>query len=160
MSRGNSFLFSSISEYMELQVDVFAYLQADIQKLLDKKQLFADFINFNKPSMSSIHHIYMRVYTLDPEDNITELEVNLDIPIYQYVYQNTRLVIDIKGGIPWETLPEIQVVKLRILYLIYETIKFVSDLQDDPKVVEAGRSHRWLMLNNDIDNNMSLEWRD
>lgn len=150
MAREVSFMFKSLEEFASLKAAVFSYLQRDIDKLIDTKYLDAEFMNFSQPAKAyNMSWIYMSAtyiwYDEDEEEHTDYLK--LAIPVQQNLFTRDPDLMDQLDK--WakiydvrDRFNDVDLVKVRILYLIYRAVK---DVEEDNIVMELPTKD-WLVM--------------
>ena len=136
MAREAEFMFKTLEELASLKASVFGYLQRDIDKLIDTKYLDAEFMNFSQPAKPyNTSWIYIKAnYTwYDNADDMFghDAHVKVAIPIGQNLFTRDPDLMDIldkqaKIYDVRDRFNDIDLVKVRILYLIYRIVKDIE----------------------------------
>ena len=152
MAREVSFMFNSLEEFASLKAAVFSYLQRDIDKLIDTKYLNAEFMNFSMPAKAyNRSWIYIKaeyVWYDGEDDDLGHIDyVKLAIPVQQNLFTRDPDLMDHLDT--WakiynvrDRFNDVDLVKVRILYLIYRAVK---DIEEDNTMVELPTKD-WLVM--------------
>ena len=163
MAREISYMFKNIGEFVKLKAGVFSYLQRDIDKLLDTKDLDAEFMNFSQPAKSyNRSWIYLRAYYTWYEDENDDLgtydTLKIAIPVGQNLFTRDPDVmdqLDREAGVysVRDRFNNIDLVKVRILFIIYKVLKDIE--HDTVPVSTIGK--KWAII--EIADAGNLYWK-
>ena len=154
MAREVSFMFKSLEEFASLKAAVFGYLQRDVDKLIEKKDLDAEFVNFSQPAKAyNMSWIYIRAFYTwydDEEDMFGhETYAKVAIPVGQNLFTRDPELMDILDrwakvyGIR-DRFSDVDLVKVRILYLIYRAVK---DVEEDNLMIDLTTlGKKWVIM--------------
>lgn len=150
MAREAIYMFKSLEEFASLKAGVFSYLQRDIDKLIDTKYLDASFMNFSQPAKPyNMSWIYMRaeyIWYDESEEEHTDT-LKLAIPVGQNLFTRDPDLMDIldkqaKIYSVRDRFNDIDLVKVRILFLIYRAVK---DVEEDSIPIELPTKN-WIVM--------------
>ena len=137
MAREVSFMFKDLEEFTKLKGGVLSYLQRDIDKLIKTKGLDAEFVNIATPGKSYertwlLFKVYYTIYKDEYDMFGTEKSVYFCYPIQQNLFTRDPDLMDIldrQANIAGrqDKLSDIDLVKVRILYHIYNIIKSIQE---------------------------------
>ena len=157
------YMFNNQKELLELQAGVFGYLQRDIDKLLDKHYLDAEFMNFSQSNKDTGYSwIYLKVYYIWYDDTDDELghydELKVAYRLSKSLYTrdtNAMYVIDTMAGLngKQDKLSNVDLVKLRILYSIFHIIKCIDN---DCVPLDFAGTKKWIIVRQKDDG--SITW--
>lgn len=144
MAKEVTFMFKNLEEFVQIKAGVFSYLQRDIDKLLNTKELDAEFMNFSQPAKASDRSwIYIKAYYTwykDADDVLGTYDtLKIAIPVGRNLFTRDPDLMDIldkQAGIYSirDHFNNIDLVKVRILFIIYRALK---DLEIDAQPVST-----------------------
>ena len=137
MAREVSFMFKNPEELTQIKAGVLGYLQRDIDKLVNTKDLDADFVNIATPGRAyETTWLLLRVYYTwyaDANDLLGQYDdVLVAYPIQQNLFtrdHDLMRFLDRQANIAGRQnkLSDVDLVKVRILYHLYNIIKNIEE---------------------------------
>lgn len=164
MAREAEFMFKTLEELASLKAGVFSYLQRDIDKLIDTKYLDAAFMNFSQPAKPyNTSWIYIKVnyiwYDGSEDDVENYASAKVAIPVGQNLFTRDPDLMDIldkqaKIYDVRDRFNDIDLVKVRILFLIYRAVK---DFEEDNIPIELPTKN-WIVM--EVADAGNYDWKE
>ena len=158
------YMFEDQKEFLQLQAGIFGYLQRDIDKMLDKHDLDAEFVNFSQSERETgVSWILMKVYYTwyEDEDDMIGKYDNIKVAYRLGKSLYTRdpeamRIIDQQAKLAGrqDRLSDIDLVKLRILYTLFQIIKCV---QEDGVPLDFAGTKKYLIVRQNDDG--TINWK-